>query len=72
MEEKTQIPGIYRSAEGVLINKDNDALAAYKKRKQKEKKINTLEESFHHIRSDLLVIKEDINEIRELLRGLVR
>ena len=39
-ERPTDVPGIFKTSEGVLINKDNDALKAYKIRKIKENKIN--------------------------------
>jgi peptidoglycan hydrolase CwlO-like protein len=64
-ERKTDRPGIYRTAEGFLINKDNDALAAYKKRKRKERAIENFQEQINELRSD-------INEIKDLLKGLAR
>lgn len=65
MEKKTEINGIYKVTEGILINKDNTSLQAYKKRKKQANKLKTLED-------DLLSIKGDITEIKELLKGLVR
>ena len=62
---KTNVPGIFKPSEGVLINKDNDALKAYKIRKIKENKINIIE-------SDMEQIKTDMHEIKELLRGLLK
>jgi peptidoglycan hydrolase CwlO-like protein len=62
-DRKTDRPGIYRTAEGFLINKDNDALAAYKKRKKKEQAIEKFQDQINELRSD-------INEIKDLLRGL--
>ena len=64
-DRKTEKPGIYRSPEGFLINKDNDALAAYKKRKRKEQVVDNLQEQITELRSD-------INEIKDLLKGLAR
>ena len=63
--QKTEIPGIYKVGEGVLINKDKDALLAYKKRKQKEQKIDIMEKELRNL-------KEDMEEIKLLLRGLVK
>jgi hypothetical protein len=63
--QKTEIPGIYKASEGVLINKDRDALAAYKMRKEKEKKLQYLEENLNNLKSD-------IQEIKDLLKGLVK
>ena len=65
MEKKTQVPGIYKVTEGVLINKDNDALKAYKARKEKERKVSSMIE-------DMDNLKRDMQEIKELLRGLVK
>lgn len=63
--QKTEVPGFYKSRDGILINKDNDALAAYKKRKIKEHKLDTI---FDEMDS----LKSDITEIKELLKGLVK
>lgn len=64
-ERPTDVPGIFKTSEGVLINKDNDALKAYKIRKIKENKINIIE-------NDMEQIKTDMHEIKELLRGLLK
>jgi hypothetical protein len=63
--QKTDIPGIYKDGKGVLINKDRDALAAYKMRKEKEKKLQYLEENINSLKSDM-------EEIKNLLKGLVK
>lgn len=65
MERKTEIPGVYKVSEGVLINKDNASLQAYKMRKQKDLKVDKLEE-------DISGLKQDMQEIKALLRGLVK
>lgn len=65
MEAKTAVPGIYKVTEGILINKDNEALEAYKKRKSRDKKLDALEE-------EILTIRDDMAEIKLLLRGLVK
>jgi len=65
METKTAVPGIYKVTEGILINKDNEALEAYKKRKSRDKKLDALEE-------EILTIRDDMAEIKLLLRGLVK
>jgi hypothetical protein len=64
-DRKTDKPGIYRTAEGFLINKDNEALAAYKKRKRKEQAVDKIQEQINELRSD-------ISEIKDLLRGLAK
>lgn len=66
MEHKTDVPGIFKNpTTGALINKDNKALQAYKLRKQKEERFNMVEQ-------DLAGLKNDMQEIKELLRGLVK
>lgn len=66
---KTEIPGIYKAEDGVLVNRDNEALKAYKKRREslraKENKINTLEEKVDSL-------SNDIEEIKNLLKKLVK
>ena len=66
MEHKTDVPGIYKNTlNGALINKDNKALQAYKLRKKKELRIDQIEK-------ELVGLKGDMQEIKELLRGLVK
>lgn len=65
MEQKTAIPGFYKVDESLVINKDNDGLKAYKKRKLKETRVNKMQ-------YELSDLKNDIKEIKELLRGLVK
>jgi len=66
MEHKTDVPGIFKNpVTGALINKDNKALQAYKKRKMKEQKLDIVER-------DIAGLKNDMQEIKELLRGLVK
>lgn len=62
---KTEIPGIYKERDGVLINKDDEGLLAYKQRKLQSRKLKTFEE-------DLNTLKDDMAEIKALLRGLVK
>lgn len=64
MDLKTERNGIYRSVEGALINKDNDALQAYKLKKVKQHKMQQLED-------DVSDLKNDMSEIKELLRKLI-
>lgn len=66
MQQKTDVNGIYKdTSNGALINKDNKGLQAYKMRKQKELKIGQIE-------NELVCLKNDMQEIKELLRGLVK
>ena len=64
-DTKTDVPGIYRSPEGFLINKDNNALAAYKARKARDREIDAVKE-------EVSSMKDDLREIKELLKGLVK
>jgi hypothetical protein len=69
--KKTEIPGIYKVSEGVLVNKDNEALQKYRKRRDNarrtEKQINTLEEKISKIDK----LENDLKEIKSLLKKLV-
>lgn len=64
MTSKTEIPGLYKVGEGILLNTDNDALKAYKSRKNREKKINTIEEELHNLRNMMQELKTLIKEFR--------
>lgn len=63
--QKTEIPGVAKAGEGILLNTDNDSLKAYKTRKNKDRKMNDIEETVNKLQND-------ISEIKELLKGLVR
>jgi len=63
MEYKTDMPGYYKVDESVVINRDNDALNTYKKKKMKDIKLVKLE-------NDLSSLKSDMEEIKQLLKGL--
>ena len=63
--QKTEAAGFYKSRDGILINKDNDSLNAYKMRKYKEHRLNNMID-------EVDTIKSDIAEIKELLKGLVK
>lgn len=62
---KTEIPGMIKVHEGIVLNTDKDALALYKKRKQKMNKVDELE---HEIKE----IKNSVEEIKEMLRGIIK
>lgn len=69
--KKTEIPGIYKASEGVLINKDIEALQKYKKRREimrrTEHQINNLEQKVSKIDK----LESDLEEIKSLLKKLV-
>ena len=62
---KTEVPGIYKVREGVLINTDNNSLAAYKNKKKRDKRVDEMQE-------DIQTLKNDLQEIKDLLRGLAK
>ena len=62
---KTEVPGIYKVREGVLINTDNQALNAYKNKKKREHRIDEMQK-------DMDDLKSDIAEIKALLKGLAK
>lgn len=61
--QKTEIKGIVKAREGVLLNVDAESLANYKKRKLKEQKINRLEEEVGEL-------KAMITEVMTILKGI--
>lgn len=65
MSGKTDVPGIYKVREGILINTDNKALSAYKNKKKREQNIDKMQE-------DIYELKNDLQEIKDLLKGLAR
>ena len=64
-EQKTEVPGLYKVSEGILINKDKEALKAYKLQKHRMRSVDNLEKEIESVKSDL-------KEIKELLKGLVK
>jgi hypothetical protein len=61
MSQRTEVAGIYKEKEGILLNKDMLSLQAYKAQKRKNKKIDEVE-------NDLAAVKEDLSEIKHMLR----
>lgn len=64
-EQKTEAYGFYKTDSGYLINKDTDGLLHYKKQKAQMKKIKDIESDIHGLKSDM-------QEIKDLLIGLVK
>lgn len=62
---KTRVPGMYKVKEGIVINKDNEALKQYKKRKRNMRKVEKMEE-------EMTEIKSSLDEIKDMLKGLVK
>lgn len=64
-EVKTDVHGYYKTPTGAVISKDSESLSAYKLKKQKSAQLNTM-------KNDIDQLKNDITEIKELLKGLVK
>lgn len=62
---KTDIPGIYKVEEGILINRDMNALQQYKKRKRLTRNNLNIEEKVKNLESQL-------EEMKTLLQKLVK
>lgn len=60
MDIKTDVQGIYRTEQGYLINKDNEALQNYKANKARMRQMNS-------VASDVEKLKHEMAEIKELL-----
>ena len=67
--EKTKYKGIYKAQEGILLNKDAEALALYKVRKQKMREQT---DRVDGLENDVREMRNDLQEIKELLKGLVK
>lgn len=66
MEQKTEKEGIYRDmSTGALLNKNNAALLAYKKRKEKEQEHEKFKQKFNEIDGELSEIKSLLKTIAE-------
>lgn len=59
--QKTKYEGIYKQREGVLLNMDNEALKAYKAKKEKDRRSATTEKKVE-------MLENDIREIKEMLK----
>lgn len=56
--QKTKYEGIYKQRDGVLINMDNEALKAYKAKKDKDRRSITTEKKVEMLENDIREIKE--------------
>lgn len=65
VDTKTELSGYYKSPEGYIVNKDADALNAYKAKRKKQAELNNMKD-------DIDQLKNDMKEIKELLKGLVK
>lgn len=55
---KTDVQGIYRTEQGYLINKDNEALQNYRANKLRMKKMNSVAEDVEQLKTEMAEIKE--------------
>lgn len=58
MDIKTDVQGIYRTENGYLINKDNEALQNYRANKMRMLKMNNVSERVEHLEQQMAEIKE--------------
>jgi len=67
-EIKTEVNGIYRNFENkALLNKDNDALCAYKKIKQKNNELEYMKSKVNNLDEEIKGVKNLLNQILEKL-----
>lgn len=55
---KTDVEGIYRTEQGYLINKDNEALKSYKAMKARMSRQNNLADKVDRLEQEMSEIKE--------------
>lgn len=68
VEVKTEVEGIYRDVStGALLNKDNDALSAYKKMKQKNNELEQMKSKVNSLDEEIKDVKNLLNQILEKL-----
>lgn len=64
MDKETTVQGLFRTDSGALINKNNDALQSYKKKKEQSKKMQELEQKVD-------IISDDINDLKKMILQLL-
>lgn len=69
MHQKTEIPHIYRDESGALINKNNEALLAYKLKKQQTLKISMIENQIKNLNEDVMDIKKLLLQLSENIKA---
>ena len=66
--EQTEKSGLYRDKKtGAIINRDNRALQAYKKRKENANRVREHDEKIKKMEQSLSSLESNISEIKELL-----
>ena len=71
-DQKTEIPGLYKVSEGILVNKDKNALIAYKKRRDKANEVENLRGEVGGLHLDVNSLKDMMTEIRDMLKGIIK
>lgn len=66
MIQKTEIDGLYKVSDGIIINKDNDALTAYKAQKKRNALLNTLEKKCLELEQRILFLENELLKINKL------
>jgi hypothetical protein len=64
MDKETTVQGLFRTDTGALINKNNEALVSYKRKKEQSKKMQELEKKVD-------TINDDINDIKKMIFQLL-
>lgn len=62
MAARTEVAGIYKEKEGVLLNKDTEALRFYKRQKANTKKLNEVINDVSNIKEDMIELKNMFKE----------
>jgi hypothetical protein len=60
MELKTEVDGFVKASNGALLNKDNDALIAYKAQKKRNALLLTLEKKYIELEQKVLHLENEL------------
>lgn len=64
MEIKTEVDGFVKS-NGALLNKDNDALIAYKAQKKRNALLNALEKKYVELEQKIIKLESELYKINK-------
>jgi len=65
IEIKTDVDGFVKTSTGALLNKDNDALIAYKAQKKRNALISTLEKKYQELEQKVLYLENELYKINK-------
>jgi hypothetical protein len=65
IEIKTEVDGFVKTSTGALLNKDNDALIAYKAQKKRNALISTLEKKYQELEQKVLYLENELYKINK-------